>query len=291
MENKNPQEIKSKIIETIKNSGPSLPIPVAREVEITTLFVSAFLSELIAEKVIKISNMKVGNSPLYFLPGQEPLLENFSDHLRSKEKEAFNLLKENNFLKDVDQEPAIRVALRSIRDFAIPFKKENEIYWRYFKISEQDFKSKEKEEELGIFEKENEPEKNLEKPKIELKKEKIKRDPKKVKKNLKTQNSQKKNEKFFNRVKEFLMEKNIEILDIESFNKNDLVLRIKSNEKEKILVAFNKKRISEADILKAAKKASEYELEYIILSLGEPLKKLINLWDALKGLSEIETLK
>lgn len=280
MEEKNPQKIKGKIIEFMKNKGPSLPVPIAKEVDVNTLFVSAFLSELLAEKVIKMSNMRVGNSPLYFLPGQEPLLENFSEHLKSKEKEAFELLKEKIFLKDEQQNPAIRVALRSIRDFAIPFKKENEIYWRYFKNSEQEFNLKE-EKELGIFDKAKEPEKIKEKPK-QVKK------PKKV---VRKKVSEKKGEKFFNKVKEFLNEKNIEIIDIENFNKNNFVLKINSNGKEKILVAFNKKRISELDILNAGKKASEYDLDYTILCLGEPLKKITNLFDAMKRLSEIETLK
>ena len=69
------------------------------------------------------------------------------------------------------------------------------------------------------------------------------------------------------------------------------MLRISRNGNEEILVAFNKKRISEADILKASKKASESGLKYAILGLGSPLKKITNLLDAMKALSKIETLK
>lgn len=43
---------------------------------------------------------------------------------------------------------------------------------------------------------------------------------------------------------------------------------------EKLLIAYNKKRIVESDLLKAHKKASEYSLSYIILSLGDPPKKV-----------------
>ena len=100
------------------------------------LFTSAFLSELLAEKRIKISNMKVGSSPLHFISGQETRLENFSQHLKSREKDAYELLREKKFLKDSEQEPAIRVALRAIKDFAISFKKNNVIIWRYFTASE-----------------------------------------------------------------------------------------------------------------------------------------------------------
>jgi len=272
--------IKEKILSTLRKRGPSLPVHIAREIEMSALFASAFLSELFSEKEIKISNMKVGNSPLYFLPGQEPMLERFSQHLKSKEKDAFILLKQKRFLKDDEQEPAIRVALRAIKDFAIPFKKDEQIIWRYLTIPESEFKIKEKPKKV---EKETEPKKNEielgifeEKPKKKIIRKKV---------------SQKRNDKFFNRVKEFLSEKSIDIEDIESFSKNELTLRVKVRGEEKLLIAYNKKRINEADVLKAGKKASELNLSYIILSLGEPLKKLNNLIDAVKNLSAIEKIE
>ena len=71
--------IKEKIIFVFKKRGPSLPVHVAQETGMSILFASAFLSELLAEKKIKISNMKVGSSPLYFISGQEFMLEKFSE--------------------------------------------------------------------------------------------------------------------------------------------------------------------------------------------------------------------
>ena len=223
--------------------------------------------------------MRVGSSPVYFILGQESLLERFSQYLKSKEKEAFLLLKEEKFLIDIKQNPAIRVALREIKDFAIPFKRDEEIIWRYLSIPETEFKIKEKqkpiikkqpakEEELDIFDKEK---------------------PKK-KKTIKKKASQK-NEKFFMRVKEFLTERSIELKDIEGFDKNWLVLRIETHGEEKLLVAYNKKRINENDIIKANKKAKESNLPYMVLSLGEPLKKMSVLIDAIKNLISIEKLK
>ena len=70
-----------------------------------------------------------------------------------------------------------------------------------------------------------------------------------------------------------------------------MVLRVKIKGEEKLLVAYNKKRISEEDILNAYKKATEFNLKYIILSLGEPLKKINNLIKAIKDLSEIEKIE
>ena len=164
-------EIKEKILLILREKGPGLPVHIASETGLSPLFAAAFLSELVSEKKIKISHMKVGNSPVYFLPGQEYLLERFTGHLKSKEKDAFMLLKEKKFLKDSEQHPAIRVALRSIRDFAIPFKKADEIFWRYFSVPETEVKVKEKpkpkkpkEKELDIFEEEK-PEKKDDKKK------------------------------------------------------------------------------------------------------------------------------
>ena len=268
-------EVKEKILFILRKRGPSLPVHIARETGLSMLFASAFLSELLSEKKIKISNMKVGSSPIYFLLGQESMLENFSQHLKSREKDAFILLKEKTFLKDREQDPAIRVALREIKDFAIPFKKNEEIFWRYFTVPETEFKIKEKP-------------KKIEKEKIEKKLDIF---DKKPKKNIRKKTSEKRNDKFFNRVKEFLSIKSIEIMDIESFDKNELILNIKSQGEIKLLVAYNKKRIKEDDIIKAHKRASELNLSYIILSLGKPLKKLNSLINAVKNLSSIEKLE
>jgi len=285
MPTKDTSQIKEKILFTLKRRGPCLPVHIAGEIETSILFASAFLSELVSEKKIRMSYMKVGSSPIYFIPGQEYLLEKFSQYLKNKERDAFELLKSNKFLVDSKQDPAIRVALRAIRDFAIPFKQGEEIIWRYFTIPESEFKRPvmqrekpkiEKQKELGIF--------NEEKKEKPVKKVIVKKTVKK------TTASQKKNEKFFNKVKEFLAERSIGISDIEGFSKTNLILKIVDGGIEKLLVAYNKKRIAEADLLKAHKKASEYKLPYIILSLGNPPKKLENLIKAVRNLSGIDKL-
>ncbi len=283
-------QIKEKIIFVFKKRGPSLPVHIAGETGLSMLFASAFLSELLSEKKIKLSFMKVGSSPIYLIQGQEPMLERFSQHLKSKEKEAFELLKRKKFLKDDEQVPAIRIALREIRDFAMAFKKDEEIFWRYFTIPENEFeppKVKPLEKAPQLEDKKKPLEKTSEKQELNIfDRQKTKKSP------VKKRTTAKKNkDKFFNKVKEFLSGKSIEILDIENFSKTDLILRIKTKEEEKLLVAYNKKRISEADIIKAHKKATEFNLKYIILSLGEPLKKINNLIKAVQDLSGIEKVE
>jgi hypothetical protein len=134
----NSKEIQKRIVEIIRKRGPSLPVQLAKELNLSSLFISAFLSELLDNKEVKISSLKVGASPLYFLEGQEEQLEKFSNYLNSKEKEAFLLIKTQKALKDSELEPAIRVALKQMKDFAENFRKDNEIYWKYVFVSQKE---------------------------------------------------------------------------------------------------------------------------------------------------------
>jgi hypothetical protein len=289
-------KIKEKIISILKTRGPSLPVHIAKETGLSMLFSSAFLSELFSEKKIKISNMKVGSSPIYFIPEQKPLLENFSQYLKSKEKDAFILLKEKKILKDINQDPAIRVALREIKDFAIPFKKDEEIFWRYFiipekelvpqKLPEQELEKKEESKKI-IEEKITEKENKIKEEKLDIFSKPLEK--KKVAKK-KVAKQKKQNEKLFNKVKEFLSQKDIEIIDIQEFSKDELILKIKENKREKLLIAYNKKRITELDLIKSYKKLNDKNIPYILLSFGEPSKKFTNLIESIKNLDKIEKI-
>jgi len=300
-------QIKERIIQFLSIRGPSLPIHISKEIDMSLLFASAFLSELLAERKVKITHMKVGSSSLHFIEGQEPRLEKFGEQfLKSKEKDAFLRLRERKFLKDSEQEPAIRVALRVIKDFAFPFNSsKNGLVWRYFTTNPADYKEEvqiikpiekvqqpeKKESVLDIFNKSLEKkaeEKPLEKP---IEKSVEKPAPNTKKKQAKKKTSSKTDEKFFNRVKEYVSSKNMEILDIKNFNKTELLLKLKDNEKELLLVAYNKKRINEADIIKAHKKAQELKIPYTILSLGDAPKKIEGLLEALKSLDSIHKIE
>jgi len=286
-------QIKNKIVQTLKFKGAMLPAYIAKEVGLDMLLTSAFLSELISEKKIKASYMRVGSSAIYYLSENFQDLEKYAEHLKSKEKEAFKLLKEKQFLEDEKQEPAIRVALRQLRDFAFPFEVNEKIIWRYFIIPKVEYKKQEKNIEIILKkptiktpEKENAKEINIFDKKVEVK-EKLKLKKKIIKKSA----SAKKSEQFFNKVKEFLTKKQKEITDILGVTKDTLTLKIKHQSQEILLIAFNKKRITEIDIIKTHKKAQELGLKYQILSLGEPSKKLDNLINAIKDLSEIEKIQ
>lgn len=309
------KEIKDRILGFLNIHGPSLPVQIARHINMNTLFASAFLSEMASEKTIIISNMKVGGSPLYYTKTKENMLENFSNNLNPKEKEAFELLKNNKILSDEEQHPAIRVALRSLKDFAFPFKRNDKIFWRYFLTSENELEKEEKimqeltikpSIELAINSTDNnteseqltkikqeleEKKKEFEKLKQEIEEErKMKKERKKTTQKEKYQKVQK-TEEFLNEVKETLNKKQISIKKIEFSTKDQVIAIISSNNKELLLFAYNKKKIDGNDILKAYKKASSLNLNYSILTKAQISKKLKENLDIYKRLESIETIE
>ena len=276
MVQKDMTETKGKIVSILESRGPSLPIHVSKGVGMDMLFASAFLSELLSEKRVKITSMKIGSSPLYFIAGQEAKLEGFSHHLKSREKDAFDILKSRKFLLDKEQEPAIRVALRTLKDFAFPFKFRGDIYWRYFLVPQSDFQRAKPVEVV----------REVKKVDVPMKEEKIKVVKKKTAGRTGTSSGQ--SNKFFERVKEVLSGKQADIVDILSVSKECLVLQVTEKGENYVVVAYNKKRINEKDIMDAYKKVSDPNMKYKILSLGEPLKKLVTFIDAIKSLAGVE---
>jgi len=128
----NVDELKAQIIKFIKENGPALPIKVAKAIDKELVFTSAILGELTASHKIRTSNLRIGSSQIYYLSGQEEMLEPFADeHFNGVVKKAYLELKNKKFLIDSEQEPAMRVALRSIKDFATPFQYKEQVMWRY----------------------------------------------------------------------------------------------------------------------------------------------------------------
>jgi len=304
-------EIKRKILAFIEKNGPSLPVAIAREVQIDSLFSSAFLSELLEEGIIRISKMKVGGSPLYYLPQQHDMLENFSRYLGAKEREALSLVKEKQVLKDMEQEPAIRIALRGIKDFAIPFMLDEtkEIYWHHFSLAEDEARKKIHERrssqvvqsprlqapESQLMQHIQTPESQLihpsQIPPAPIIPQKIK-NPKKLDIFEKPAVIEKpKPNKFIDEVKAFLANRHLELSEIDKSDKKEIVGKIKANNREIMLIAIDKKRVDDSDIIKAYKKAQAQNIPYIILSRGEPSKKLKEAIEAYKSLEKLEKLE
>ncbi len=146
---------RDKIIQLVKFKGPVVPSQISKEIGTNILFASAILSELVDSKKLKISNVKVGSSPVYYAEGQEYKLQNYSKHLHEKEQKAFALLQKQKILRDHGQEPVIRAALREIKDFAVPLDVNHggkvEVFWKWYLVSDSEATALIK-KELGIEE-------------------------------------------------------------------------------------------------------------------------------------------
>jgi len=136
--------VKEKILQFINENGPALPLQIAKLIGSDSLMASAHLSEMVANKRILVSKIKVGGSPLYFLPGQEAKLQSFSNHLGEKEQKVYEYLKQKKIVKDNELSPLFRVIMRDLKDFAIPlqvkYKDTTHIFWRWVILPGDDAK-------------------------------------------------------------------------------------------------------------------------------------------------------
>ena len=129
-------KISQKVLEIVRLKGPVIPTQVSSDLGTTSLLVSAVLSELVSNSTLKISSVKVGGTPLYYAPGQEEKLQNYTKYLHEKEVKAYGMLKSDRVLQDSLLEPVVRVALRNIKDFAVPIRVSDsgnvELFWKWY---------------------------------------------------------------------------------------------------------------------------------------------------------------
>ncbi len=301
-------QTKEKILNFIRQNGPNLPVKVAAAVGMSNLFTAAFMSELISEQKLKISNMRVGSSPLYYIEGQEEQLQKYTEYLNHKEKEAFRNLKESEILQDSELEPAIRIALRSIKDFAVQIQilhnNEQKIFWKIHTLTNNEAKelierkinplplTKEIKEEK-VVEKE-EFSKNVIKPE-EIEDKKI---------NIFDSNEKKKPQKsvqkevsspFINNIREIISAKNLEILSENLIKKKEYSARVRTDthfgKQEFYLIAKDKKKINTEDLVFLLQKSQAEKMPGIILSSGEIDKKAIDYYKEWRNLIRHEKIK
>ena len=140
---KNFNDIQNKIINFIKMRGPVLSDEVSKYIGKDSIITSAFLSQLVSSHLLNVSHLKIGTSPLYYLPQQKRLLERFTNHLKRNEMDAFELLKEKKLVRSDELTPQMRVSMGLINDFAVPIniiKADGRtiLYWKFYNLSNDD---------------------------------------------------------------------------------------------------------------------------------------------------------
>src|SRR3989338_7624070 len=309
-------DFRDKITDFVRAKGPVLPVQISKLIGMDIVMASAHLAELTATNKMKISTIKVGGSPLYYLSGQESMLLNFTTNLNDKEANALELLKESKVLRDSEQAPVVRVALREIKDFAFPlnvkYNDTSEIFWKWYLSSDEEagkiIKAK-----LDIVEKEIKEEKKIQ-PQPEIKKETPQKQPEitqkqrelpverkieekpieKVQQQLKEtverpieQRGRKpkeasKEDEFMKDIMKFFEKNKIIIISTEIVKKNseiDFIIEIQSvvGNLQYYCKAKNKKRISDSDLSNAYVKGQFKKLPVIVLAPGELSTKALEM--------------
>lgn len=132
-----------RILQLLRTTGPTLPTKVAKVINTQILFASAHLSDLASQGKVRISYLKIGGSPLYYLPGQESQLYPFaSGNVNPKDLQVLDKLKEEKVLRENNLDLLYKVSLRSLRDFAVPLQVNiqgrTELFWKWHLLSEEE---------------------------------------------------------------------------------------------------------------------------------------------------------
>jgi len=135
-------DYRQRALDYLRSHGPSVPVAVGKHLGTNSMLAGAVLSDLKEKGELRISRLKVGGSPLYYLQGQEPDLLRFRNHLDAKEREVITELEQRRVMRESACSPLQRVALRNSQDFAIPldvtFKGGKETFWKWFAVPDAD---------------------------------------------------------------------------------------------------------------------------------------------------------
>lgn len=267
---------KPEILNHIKTHGPVLPKDILRFVNNNLIFASAMLSELVSDGEICLTFAKIGGSPLYYAKGQEPKLQGIYPHLSAPLKKAFDLLKTKKILRDKICEPWQRVALRELRDFAVRLdvtcNAMQEVFWKWYLISEEDATKLIKEILIGKQEKTSSKKKEVEKKastEIIPVKEESKKELVPIKKW-----TEKLKDDFYSKVKKYFENNNIKIISEKVVKKNKEVDFVAEVPSQLGLLRFyikakNKNKINNNDLNLAYHYGRTKEMHVIFLTAGE----------------------
>ncbi len=266
--------------------NPLLPAQVAKFLGTNTIMASAILSELTSKGVLKVSNIKIGSSPLYYPPSEKHKLQNYSQHLNQKDKQAFEILKEKKLLRDIELDPLTRVSLRQLKDFSIPleviFDDKKEIFWKWYLL--EDLEAEKIIKEKLNFQQLETPQKEM--PQETTSEQEIRKPikkPRSIKKTITRDNFSLILSEYFNKKEVTVLEK----LDSNSKAFKTFILEIRSSigPLKYYCEAVSKKRISEKDLNNAFVNGQLRKLPVLFLTNGELTKKAKEILKELKGVA------
>ncbi len=295
---------RQKIIQLIRSRGPSLPVHISKQIGTNILMASAIMSEMVSNGTLKVSNLKIGGSPLYYLPGQESKLENFSDKLNPKDRQTMEKLRNKKVLREKTLQPLTRVSLRKIKDFSRALKVRTEegieIFWKWHslpdsqaeeiiremlgkkpevKVEEKPQKEEPESIEPQETEKKEQRQEASEEPNKEEKPDKKQEEPKKKEKKEEEPKEEKfvdttVEDEFLDIIKKFMDKNEIEIIEQEVVRKSsdiNLVIRVPSavGPLKFYCKAKSKKKSNHTDLAAAMVQGQMKKLPAMYLTTGE----------------------
>jgi len=304
---------KEKIMVFLRNKGPSVPNDIKKALGGDTIIFGAILSELISRGQIKITKLKMGSSPFYYLPGQEQSIERLVTYLNPKDQETVRLLREQKVIRESEHSLFVRLSLRNIPDFAkemmIQTKEGPYRFWRYYLISQeealkiinerQQAKAQEKkpiDETKPANESDDKPkiDKKIKEPKDEINSNDEQKIPEVKNKEVKKETPEPEKQQLLN-IKPSLEKTPFYELIINYFEKNKIIIlheqqlskdreyifKIKLptmiGDLEFLAYARNKKKLNETDAALALLKAKNEDLQCLFLTNGDFTKKSLQI--------------
>jgi len=276
-------DYRDKVLSVAKTS-PVLPTQIAKALATDSMLAGAMLSEMVSKGLLKTSSLKVGGSPVYYVPGNESQLLNFRQNLNEKDRRTVELLEREKVLRESEVEPLIRVSLGLIKDFAKPltvtYDGKQETFYKWFLVDEREaedyIRSKLQPKTEAPVEKKVEP----------------KAEPQGIKEQQQVLEPKAKSlpaGDFLDRMQAFFTSNNIKILEqaiIKKKTEFDLLLQLPSpvGPLTYYCKARSKKRVSDADLSAAYVQGQIKKLPVILLIDGELSKQAKELQGQLKGL-------
>ncbi|PIN75916.1 hypothetical protein COV18_01915 [Candidatus Woesearchaeota archaeon CG10_big_fil_rev_8_21_14_0_10_37_12] len=302
-------DYREKILALVRTK-PVLPNDVAKELKTNTTMAGAMLSELCSNGLLKVSTVKIGGSPLYYLPENKHQLLNYLNNLNKEDKQTAERLQHEQIIREQDEQPLTRVSLRQIKDFAeqliVAYEGKEETFWKWYALTDKEAeekikqilesKSKESRAESGgkqispglqasLKSKESEvnslqlelehlkPEtgKETDKDTTQETKEKPKKEPK-------PKNVQTKQEDFWQTIEQFLQDNKIQLIEKNMTKRNteyDLLIELPSpmGTLTYYCKARHKKSISPEDLSSAYVQGQLKKIPVIYLTTGKLTKK------------------
>ncbi|MFW5705132.1 MAG: hypothetical protein ACOCXG_04800 [Nanoarchaeota archaeon] len=128
---------KDNLLRFIREQRYVTPTIISENFETSTMIASAALSELAKDKLIGITDLKLGSSPYYYdIMQKDCLVELGKKHLSKYEKDVFDRLENEQIINDLSMTIQERLAVDKIKDFAKPleisFKGQDYKFWVWY---------------------------------------------------------------------------------------------------------------------------------------------------------------